>query len=107
MSGSTCAPTAEDGNCLPTGWAGSANTLLSACITSTTGPTCTGSGVSEVFAITGGCSCTFVALQSRISGVVCGGFFGAGIPTVGPTTVSFPALGLGTYTSFKFVLTCG
>lgn len=109
MSGANCGPMAQDGDCLPTGWAGCANTLNSACITSTTGPTCTGAGVSEVFVITGNCSCTFTAASSRflIGGVVpsCNGGLG-GTPVVTPTTVTFPALGISTYTSFKFVLTC-
>ena len=66
MSGAGCGSVVADGNCLPTGWGACANTLNSACITSTTGPTCTGMGVNEVFVITGGCSCTFVAAASRL-----------------------------------------
>ncbi len=110
MSGANCAPMAADANCLPAGWGTCGTTLNSACITSTTGPTCTGAGVSEVFVITGGCQCTFTAASSRFAvpvvGNQCNGFAGAGNPTVTPTTVTFPALGVSTYTQFKFVLTC-
>ncbi len=111
MSGANCGPMTQDGICLPTGWAGCANTLDSACIASTTGPTCTGTGSSEVFQIAGGCSCTFTAASSRFAvpfvGNQCNGFLGAGNPTITPTTVTFPSLSVSTYTSFKFVLTCG
>ena len=110
MSGANCAPMAADGNCLPAGWGTCGTTLNSACITSTTGPTCTGAGVSEVFVITGGCSApssrrrrVSPSPSSVTSAMVSAG---AGNPTVTPTTVTFPALGVSTYTQFKFVLTC-
>ncbi len=101
--GSNCAPMAQSSTCLPTSWATAVNTLIGACITSTTGGlnSCTGFLGAETFIVTGGCSCTFVSARASLTDGTC-----VAPSTLSAGSVSFPGVFLPVYQQFKFVLSC-